>query len=64
MLFWLGLYVGGSLVVLFFWTSGGDLSDSEKSLYRNMLFLWPAYVSALFLYRAINYFRSKDEKHD
>jgi len=53
-----GVYLGGSLVVAFFWFEGReDLSEVEKSFYKIMMVAWPIYIVAIMLYRILKYFK-------
>ena len=54
----IGVYLGGSFVVTFFWLQGGeDLSEEEKSFYKIMMVAWPIYIVAIMLYKILKYFK-------
>lgn len=54
----IGLYLGGSLMIAFFWLEGGeDLNEAEKSFYKNMMVAWPIYIVVIMLYRVLKYFK-------
>jgi hypothetical protein len=55
--FLIGVYVGGSVLVFFFWTGDNKLSSIEKNFYMKMLFIWPVYVVGIFTYRAMVYLK-------
>ena len=51
----LGVYFGGSLVLLFFWVSNKNMPNEESSFYKSMIFIWPISFFAIVVYRVFKY---------
>jgi hypothetical protein len=51
-------YIGGSIVILFFWsTSLKELGGKERAIFARAMFVWPLYIAVYTVYRTIDSIR-------